>query len=58
MTRRSSLTSSESGATDVVDRKPVFLERSRRHFGFMPASEVFMYTKLDPDKSIYDTFKK
>lgn len=55
---RSSVTSGESRATDAVDRNPVFLEKGKRYFGFMPASEVSMYTKLDPDKSIYDTFKK
>lgn len=55
---RSSVTSSGSRATDVMDRKPVFLEKGKDHFGFTPTSEVFMYIKLDPDKSIYDTFKK
>jgi len=30
----------------MVDRKPIFLEKGKRYFGFMPASEVCLYMKL------------
>ena len=30
----------------MVDRKPVYLEKGKRYFGFMPASEVCLYMKL------------
>ena len=29
--------------TDMMDRKPVCLEKGKRYFGFMPASEVCLH---------------